>query len=120
MDKISVIMGVYNPKDKQKFRESIESVLNQTYTNLELIICDDNSDEETNKILEEYKNKDTRVILTRNEKNLGLAASLNNAFKLVTGDYIGRQDDDDISKSNRFEVELKFLKENSEYSFVRM
>lgn len=118
MDKISVIMGVYNPKDKQNFRKSIESILNQTYSNLEFIICDDNSDDETNKILQEYKAKDKRIILIKNSKNMGLAASLNNAFKLATGNFIARQDDDDISKINRFEIELKFLKENPEYSFV--
>lgn len=118
MDKISVIMGVYNPKDKQKLRESIDSILNQTYSNLEFIICNDNSNEEISTILEEYKNKDKRIILTRNNENLGLAASLNNALKLATGNFIARQDDDDISKENRLELELEFIKNNPEYSIV--
>lgn len=118
MGKISVIMGVYNPKDKEILKKSIDSILGQTYKDLEFIICDDNSEEETQKILKEYEKKDKRIILIRNDKNLGLAASLNNCLKRATGTYIGRQDDDDISKIDRLEEEIKFLKENPRYDFV--
>lgn len=118
MKKISVIMGVYNPKDKVIFKKSIDSILQQTYKNIEFIICDDNSDEETQKILKEYEKKDNRIVLIRNKRNLGLAASLNNCLKKVTGNYIARQDDDDISKCDRLEKELEFLENNKKYDFV--
>lgn len=118
MDKISVIMGVYNPKDKNKLNNAIFSILNQTYKDIELIICDDCSNLETKEILRNWGKKDSRVILIENSENLGLAASLNHCLEFATGNYIGRQDDDDISKPNRFEEEMIFLKNHLEYDFV--
>lgn len=118
MDKISVIMGVYNPRDIEMLKKSIESILTQSYENFEFIICDDFSNLEIQKILLEYKEKDKRIMVIRNTKNMGLAASLNNCLGKATGKYIARQDDDDISKKDRFEKEIEFLKKNKEYDFV--
>lgn len=118
MDKISVIMGIYNPRDIEMLKKSIESILTQTYENFEFIICDDFSNLEIQKILLEYKEKDKRIIVIRNSRNMGLAASLNNCLEKATGKYIARQDDDDISKNDRFEKEIEFLKKNKEYDFV--
>ena len=111
-------MGVYNPKDKKLFRNAIESILKQTYDNLEFIICDDCSNEYVKNIVSEYSKEDKRVVYIRNKKNMGLAYSLNNCLSVSTGNYIARQDDDDISKTDRLEVELDFLKRHKEYSFV--
>lgn len=118
MKKISVIMGVYNPKDKSMLKKSIESILQQTYRNIEFIICDDNSNDEIKEILNYFKKKDDRIIIINNNDNLGLAASLNNCLKIATGEYIARQDDDDISKENRLEEEIEFLEKNTKYDFV--
>ena len=116
--KVSVIMGVYNPKDKEKLCESINSILNQTYKNIEFIICDDCSNDDTKKYLRDFSKKDKRIKLIENKSNLGLAASLNNCLKIADGFYIARQDDDDISKLNRIEKEVLFLEENNMYDFI--
>jgi len=118
-NKISVIMGVYNSQDEYKLRKSIESILNQTYTNFEFIICNDCSTKEFIKpVLEEYKNKDSRIIVIENETNKGLAYSLNHCLEHATGKYIARQDDDDISLPTRFKKEVDILDKNQEISIV--
>ena len=118
-DKISVIMGVYNTKDKKLLRKSIESILKQTYSNYEFIICNDcSSDIEVEKILNEYKEKDNRIVIINNKNNMGLAASLNECIKISKGEYIARQDDDDISYPTRFKEEIDFLKNNNQYDIV--
>lgn len=116
MPKISVIMGVHN--GEKTLARSIDSILNQTFKDFELIICDDNSNDNTYKVIKEYKKKDTRIILIKNKRNLGLAASLNNCLKFASGDYIARMDDDDISHKNRFEVQVQFLDTHPEYAIV--
>ncbi|TPR24949.1 glycosyltransferase family 2 protein [Apilactobacillus timberlakei] len=113
---ISVIMSTHNRG--QKISRSIESILNQTYKNFEFIICDDYSDDNTYEILESFAKKDKRIILLKNNKNLGLQKSLNRCLKISKGDFIARMDDDDYSKENRLEVELKYLRYNSNVSFV--
>ena len=116
MPKISVIMGVYN--GKPFLREAIESVLQQTYCNFEFIICNDCSTDGSGKIIQEYARLDKRIILLDNERNLGLAASLNRCLKVARGDFIARMDCDDRSLLNRFEVQLKWLKMHQEVSAV--
>ena len=115
--KVSVIMGIYNCQDT--LRESIDSIINQTYDNWELIMCDDMSTDNTYKIakyyVDKYKNK---IKLIQNDKNSGLAFSLNHCLKYVTGEFIARQDGDDLSVENRFEVQVKFLEENKQYDLV--
>lgn len=115
--KISVIMGVYNC-DKY-LDESIKSIINQTYNNWEFIICDDGSIDNTYNIISEYKKiyKDKFIIL-KNKKNMGLNYTLNKCIEYATGEYIARQDGDDISLSNRFEREIEFLIDNDKYSLV--
>ena len=118
MDKISVIMGVYNPRDIEMLKKSIESILTQSYENFEFIICDDFSNLEIQKILLEYKEKDKRIMVIRNTKNMGLAASLNNCLGKATGKYIARQDDDDISKKADFK--LSFSKMTFTHQMIRV
>lgn len=115
--KISVIMGVYNSQNT--IADSIESILNQTYTNFELIICDDGSTDKTYDILLKYKELyDNKIILLKNKTNLGLSKTLNKCLGLVSGDYVARMDSDDISKSNRFEKQIEFLNKNPKFSMV--
>lgn len=115
--KISVIMGIYNCEET--LSEAVDSILAQTYTNWELIMCDDGSVDNTFELAKSYKDKyPDKIILIRNTKNLGLNQTLNNCLKLATGDYIARMDGDDISAPNRFEEEVLFLDSNPEYSIV--
>lgn len=115
--KISVIMGIYNCA--ATLPEAIESILNQTYGNWELIMCDDGSSDDTYKIAMDYKNKyPEKIIVIRNEKNSGLNKTLNHCLEHATGEYIARMDGDDISISDRFEKEISFLENNEDYAIV--
>ena len=118
MPKVSVIMGVYNSSNKQMLVEAIESILKQSYTDFEFIICDDGSTDDTFDFLQEYIKKDKRCNLIKNDINSGLAYSLNHCLSVAQGEYIARMDADDISENTRFEEEVKFLEENSGYSIV--
>ncbi len=91
---ISVILATYNGANF--ISEAIDSVLNQDYKNIELIIIDDASIDSTPQILEEYIKHDKRIRLFRNEKNLKLVNSLNKGISMSNGEYIARIDDDDI------------------------
>lgn len=114
---ISVIMGSYNCE--KTLKESINSIINQTYENWQLIICDDCSSDSSYKIAKSYKKKyEDKIILIRNKVNLGLAGALNECLKHATGKYIARQDADDISTEDRFLKQVKFLEENLEYDLV--
>lgn len=116
MPKISVIMGTHN--GEKTICKSIESILKQTFTDFEFIICDDCSTDNTIKILEEYQRKDNRIIILKNENKQGLAFSLNRCIDLSNGIYIARMDDDDFSYSERFKIQNDFLDINKEYSIV--
>lgn len=116
-EKISVIMGVFNCA--KTLPEAIDSIIAQTYTNWELIICDDCSTDDTYNVAEEYKNKyPDKIILIRNEVNSRLAFSLNHCLKYATGKYVARMDGDDISLPDRFVKQIKFLKENPDINLV--
>lgn len=113
---ISVIMSVYNEKEIW-LREAIESILNQTWTNLEFIIIVDNpKNNNIINLLNEYAKRDSRIKINVNKENLGLVKSLNKALKLCNGDFIARMDADDFSDSKRFEEQIKFLNENPDIS----
>lgn len=117
IEKISIIMGVYNCENTLK--ESIDSIINQTYKNWELIICDDASNDNTYNIANKYKEKyPDKIILLKNENNMKLSATLNKCLSVAGGDYIARMDGDDISCANRLEKQMNFLKFNSEYDLV--
>lgn len=106
---ISVIMSTYK-EDEELLRESIESILNQTYKDIEFIIILDYPDNEIHqKVICEYASKDKRVHFYINQKNLGLTKSLNRGISLCTGDYIARMDADDISLSDRLEKQLNYI-----------
>lgn len=99
---ISVIMPVFNAE--QYLEKAIESILNQSYSNIELLLIDDASTDKSYEILRSYSDK--RIRLFRNTKNLGSLKSRNILFNKVKGDYITFQDADDWSSPNRFEKQL--------------
>ena len=105
---VSVIMSVYNSKDS--ISNSVESILNQTYEKIEFLIMDDNSNDGTFDILKEYEKKDKRIKLSRNRKNIGLTKSLNLLIAKANGNYIARQDADDVSDKHRIESQIMYLK----------
>lgn len=109
---ISVIMSTYK-EDERLLRESIESILNQTYKDFEYIIILDYPDNDVHKsVIEEYALKDDRIHFYVNEKNMGLTDSLNRGLSLCHGEYIARMDADDISLPDRLERQMKYLEKN--------
>ncbi|MCE7792508.1 glycosyltransferase [Salipaludibacillus sp. CUR1] len=114
--KVSIIMGAYNCAPT--LTECIESLLNQTYTNWELILCDDGSTDQTYDIAEKYADAYKQIILIQNKKNEGLAYTLNRCLKYAKGDYIARQDGDDRSRPERLEKETAVLKNHPEFDIV--
>jgi len=103
--KISVLMSVFN--DEINVESSILGLLNQTYDNFELLIMDDCSTDSTKKIIKKYKDKDKRVKIFENSKNIGLTKSLNKLLNEAQGDLIARQDSDDLSLTQRFEKQIE-------------
>lgn len=118
MAEISVIMGIHNSSDKTILKQAIDSILNQTFTDFEFIICDDGSTDDTFDFLYEYQGKDKRIVLIKNDKNLGLAAALNHCLQYAKGKYIARMDADDISENFRLKKQYFFLEKHPEYGFV--
>ncbi|MCD0089063.1 glycosyltransferase family 2 protein, partial [Streptococcus agalactiae] len=107
--KYSVIMSIYNEPLKY-IKSSIDSILSQTLKNFEFIIVIDNPDrEDVYDILQTYLASDARVKVLSNERNMGLAYSLNKAIKYSVGNYIFRMDADDISYPERFEKQINFM-----------
>lgn len=109
---ISVIMSTYK-EDERLLRESIESILNQTYRDFEYIIILDYPDNDVHKsVIKEYALKDDRIHFYINKKNMGLTDSLNRGLSLCHGEYIARMDADDISLPDRLERQMKYLEKN--------
>ena len=110
--KVSVIIPAYN---SAKFiREAIESVYSQTYKNLEIIIIDDGSTDDTKKIAQNYNER----IKYFYQKNMGPASARNSGIKKSTGDYIAFLDADDIWEKTKIEKQLSILKKYPKYKFV--
>lgn len=106
-DLVSVVMSAYN---SQKFiSDSISSILNQTYDHWELIIINDASLDNTLEIINQFSEKDPRIKIIDNKKNLGLTTSLNVGIRNSNGEFIARLDSDDIAEPSRLEKELDYL-----------
>ena len=108
--KISLIMSVYNGEDY--LAEAIESVLNQTFKDFELIVINDCSTDSTGEILNRFAELDKRVKVHTNEVNLRLPSSLNKAISYAQGKYIARMDADDICLPERLEKQYEFMEDN--------
>lgn len=117
MKKISVIMGIYNCEET--LDEAVECILNQTYTNWELILCDDGSSDNTYILAKEYVEAyPNKIKLLRNDRNCGLNYTLNRCLQEVTGEYIARMDADDRCRPERFAIEVETLNKESEIAIV--
>lgn len=116
--KLSVIMGIYNTPNREMLANSLNSILNQTYNEFELIICDDGSTNGCFEWAKEICKDDKRVVFISNDKNMGLAYTLNKCLNVATGEYIARMDDDDISNLVRFEKQVNFLDNNINIGLV--
>lgn len=112
---ISVVMSVYN--GQRYLRESVDSVLNQTYKNFEFIIVNDGSDDGSQTILLNSQAGDNRILIV-NQENIGLTKSLNRAIRLTAGRYIARQDADDLSAPTRLQKQLDYLKNHPKVAVV--
>jgi glycosyltransferase EpsE len=116
MKTVSIIMGIYNCETT--LAESIDSLLNQTFQDFEIIMCDDGSIDTTYKIAQEYAADHTNIIVLKNDVNMGLNYTLNRCLEYSRGKYIARQDGDDISLPARLEEEVKILEENRDIALV--
>lgn len=115
--KVSIIMGIYNCA--QTLPEAIDSILAQTYTDWELIMCDDGSTDETMMVAQSYRERyPDRIVVLKNEHNQGLNRTLNRCLRYAAGSYIARMDGDDLSVPERLEKEAAFLDTHPEYAIV--
>jgi glycosyltransferase involved in cell wall biosynthesis len=112
--RVSVVIGAYN--GERFLRPAIESILNQTYRDFELIVIDDCSTDSTPRILREFK--DDRLRVVSNEQNLGIADTLNKGIAVARGEYVALQDHDDISLPTRLECQIAFLDRNPQVGLV--
>jgi glycosyltransferase involved in cell wall biosynthesis len=110
---VSVLMPVYNGQDY--LRPAIDSVLNQSFSDFELIIVNDGSKDNSRTIVESYQ--DPRIVLI-NQENQGVARSLNNGLKQARGKYVRRHDADDISTTDSLKIQIDFLEKNPDYVMV--
>lgn len=109
-EKISVIIPVFNVENY--IRESLDSLLNQTYSNWEAIVVDDGSTDSSPKILSEYANQDQRIVVIRQE-NSGVSSARNTALRKLTGDYVLFLDPDDFIHPQLIEIALSSLKKHN-------
>lgn len=116
MKKISILMGAYNCA--ATLGEAINCIINQTYRNWELIICDDCSQDNTYEKILEYCTIDSRIIAIKNENNLTLAPTLNHCLSYASGEYVARMDGDDICDNDRLKKEIEFLEQHPEFDLV--
>jgi glycosyltransferase involved in cell wall biosynthesis len=98
-------MSVYN--GEWYLREAIDSILAQTFRDFEFIIVNDGSVDNTQKVLNSYK--DPRIVRLNNERNIGLVRSLNRGLRVARGEFIARMDADDASHPRRFEKQIEYL-----------
>tara|TARA_B100000575_G_C23142202_1_gene665093 strand:- start:5164 stop:5856 length:693 start_codon:yes stop_codon:yes gene_type:complete len=109
--KVSFVLSCFNAQNT--ISKSIDSILNQTYKNIEILLMDDGSTDDTYEICNDYAKKNSQIILFRNHLNIGLTKSLNILYKESSGDFIARQDADDYSHKDRIEKQLDFITNNN-------
>ena len=110
---VSVLMPVCN--GAPYLAEALQCILDQTFANFELIVIDDGSTDDSLEIIQQFK--DSRIQAHRQD-NLGLAATLNRAIELARGEYLARQDQDDVSLPQRFEKQVGFLAAHPTHAMV--
>lgn len=114
---ISVLMGVLNCENT--LDESLESIVSQTETRWECILCDDGSADRTAEVIRRWQERfPDKIVFLQNEKNTGLAPSLNRCLAAARGEFIARMDGDDRCSPDRFEKELAYLKDHPDLTVV--
>lgn len=114
---ISIISGIYNCADT--LSDAIESILAQTVTDWEWVLCDDASGDDTYAVAKEYANQHPgKFVLLKNEQNMGLNYTLNRCLEYAKGKYIARMDGDDLCSPERFAEELRCMEENPDIAIV--
>lgn len=114
---VSVIMGIYNCENT--LQEAIDSIINQTMTDWELILCDDGSKDSTYEIAKEYeKQYPDKIVVLKNSENKGLNYTLNHCLQYVRGQYVARMDGDDRCVETRFEKELAVFEQEPNIAIV--
>lgn len=110
-NKVSIIIPVHNA---EKFiGKTIESVLNQTYKNWEMLIFNDKSKDNSLKIIKKYSEKDERIKVVDSKENVGVVAARNKLIEIATGEFIAFLDADDYWKQNKLEKQIKFMRKNN-------
>lgn len=104
---VSVLISVFNAQET--ISKSLDSILKQTYDNIEIVIIDDCSTDNSFDILNSFKLKNNNITIYKNNQNLGLTKSLNKLIDICNGEIIVRHDIDDYSEENRFEKQVKAL-----------
>jgi glycosyltransferase involved in cell wall biosynthesis len=118
MPQISVVMSVYK-EDVIGIKRSIDSILFQTFKDFEfIIIVDYPHNLEAITLIESYSNQDSRVKYIIHEKNKGLATGLNEGIRMATGKYIARQDTEDTSHLDRFQVQYDYMETHTEVDIL--
>jgi glycosyltransferase involved in cell wall biosynthesis len=108
---VTILVAVYNSSDY--LHDCIDSLLGQTYTNLEIICVDDASTDESLSIMQDYQKKDARVKVLRLERNQGQAVARNHGLETATGGWIATVDSDDWLEPDTLEVMLKAMRDNN-------
>lgn len=111
MEKVDILLATYN--GEQYLREQLNSILSQSYSNFRLLISDDLSTDGTREILAEYVEKDKRIIIFNQEKNLGVVKNFEFLLKKVENKYYMFSDQDDIWKENKIEKSIQTLEETN-------
>jgi len=107
---ISIVMPVYN--SERFLADAIDSVLNQSFSDWELLICDDESTDNSYRLASKYSKIDTRIVLLKNNFTKGASGARNTCIKNARGRYIAFLDSDDIWQPHKLEVQLKHMKKN--------
>lgn len=113
---LSVLMPVFN--SEQFVTDAIKSILSQSFKDFEFLILNDASTDRSFEIIKDFENKDPRIKVFQNEKNLGVVESRNKLINFSKGKYIAWIDSDDVTLKNRFEEQIKFLEEHPEIGMV--
>lgn len=115
---VSIIMGVYNPRNPVRFLRAVHSIIEQSLTDWELLLCDDGSDAAHTAVIRRAARLDSRIRILRTEENRGLAYALNNGIRHAAGEFIARMDDDDLSEPDRLRIQAAFLRSHPHYQWV--
>src|SRR3990167_4275908 len=113
---ITVFMAVYN--GEKYIRSSVESVLQQSFADFEFLIINDKSTDQTLTILQEYREKDPRIVIHTNQNNIGQTKSLNTGLRLAKGEYVARIDADDFALPRWLETQVAAARKNPKSAVI--